>query len=53
MRLKIKKIEVLLSIFKIYIQKGDIVIYHMKYIYLVFVPISGTELSKPLEFPKC
>lgn len=28
----------------------DIVIY--KNIYLVFIPFSGTELLKPLEFPK-
>lgn len=30
----------------------DIVIYNKKYMYLVFIPVSGPELLKPLEFPK-
>lgn len=34
-------------------KKEGIVIYNDIYIYLVFLPISDTELLKPLELPKC
>ena len=30
----------------------DTVTYNIKNMYLVFVPVSGTEVPKPLEIPK-